>query len=76
MLPYCGDCSVAVGQLHLDACDQEECPRCFHQLLSCGCLWAEGRPEDQIEDREVAAARHAAEHERQRLLLMDETFGD
>lgn len=31
----CGDCSASKGQLHVFLCDQEECPSCHGQLLSC-----------------------------------------
>ncbi|MBI2893066.1 MAG: hypothetical protein HYY06_05905 [Deltaproteobacteria bacterium] len=34
----CHDCHVAVGERHHPGCDWEECPRCGHQLISCGCL--------------------------------------
>lgn len=34
----CHDCAVRVGQRHHPGCDWEECPRCGHQLISCGCL--------------------------------------
>ncbi len=40
----CKDCRVAVGGRHHPGCDWEECPRCGHQLISCGCL-------DDEEDR-------------------------
>src|SRR5258708_160615 len=33
----CHDCSVVKGQLHLDGCDVEECPKCRHCLLGCDC---------------------------------------
>jgi len=31
----CGDCEVVVGELHLDGCDIEVCPRCAGQYLCC-----------------------------------------
>jgi len=31
----CCDCLVEEGKLHLDDCDQEICPICKRQLLSC-----------------------------------------
>jgi hypothetical protein len=33
----CHDCLTKKGDLHCLGCDVEECPRCHHQLLSCGC---------------------------------------
>jgi len=33
----CHDCHAVKGQYHCDGCDMERCPRCFTQLLSCGC---------------------------------------
>jgi HEPN domain-containing protein len=55
----CGDCAVLPGQLHVENCDVEECPRCFWQLITCGCLWGEGPAESDLSSREVAAARRA-----------------
>jgi hypothetical protein len=37
----CHDCHAIKGQYHCDNCDMERCPRCFNQLLSCGCAWSD-----------------------------------
>lgn len=37
LAPYCGDCNVALGQVHHPGCDLEECPRCHGQAIGCGC---------------------------------------
>ncbi|GAB3253826.1 hypothetical protein [Arthrobacter pigmenti] len=36
-LDYCPDCATAIHEFHGPNCDQEECPRCGGQLLSCDC---------------------------------------
>jgi hypothetical protein len=33
----CHDCGVIEGELHLDGCDWERCPRCKGQNLGCPC---------------------------------------
>jgi len=33
----CGDCGVIVGEIHLDGCDLEVCPRCHGQFLGICC---------------------------------------
>lgn len=53
----CHDCGIVDGQLHVPNCDMETCPRCFGQLISCGCLWGEGLPDVELEAREVAFGR-------------------
>jgi len=34
----CGDCGVAHGEFHRPNCDQERCPKCHGQLISCDCV--------------------------------------
>ena len=33
----CPDCGCRPGFMHHPNCDQEDCPLCGHQLISCGC---------------------------------------
>src|SRR3954453_18490614 len=58
----CHDCAVRAGQLHVYNCDVEACPRCFGQLITCGCLWEEGPADDLLEPREVLIERYRREH--------------
>jgi hypothetical protein len=41
----CHDCGVVRGELHLEGCDLEACPRCGGQYLCCEC-----RRDDDYED--------------------------
>ena len=34
----CPDCNVAPGGRHHAGCDQEYCPKCGGQLISCDCF--------------------------------------
>ena len=34
----CPDCNVAPGGNHHPNCEQEQCPRCGGQLISCPCF--------------------------------------
>lgn len=38
---YCHDCLTPIGGTHHNGCDQESCPQCHNQLISCGCWMAE-----------------------------------
>jgi hypothetical protein len=42
----CHDCGVKVGGYHHPGCDDEECPNCHMQLISCGCLVRDDDDED------------------------------
>ena len=42
----CGDCNVTCDGNHHPGCDQERCPRCSGQLISCGCLDADEEDEE------------------------------
>ena len=62
----CHDCAVVRGQLHVPNCDVEACPRCFGQIISCGCLDDDGPSEATIEPLAMQVARYrqeAAAHE-------------
>ena len=37
MAPACTGCGAVRGEPHHQHCDQEECPRCGGQLVSCAC---------------------------------------
>jgi hypothetical protein len=34
----CPDCNIAPGGIHHLNCDQESCPKCGGQLISCDCF--------------------------------------
>jgi hypothetical protein len=38
----CPDCNVVPGGRHHQNCDQEHCPKCGGQLISCDCFDAQG----------------------------------
>jgi hypothetical protein len=35
--PICNGCGACRGEVHHVGCDQEECPKCRGQLVSCAC---------------------------------------
>ncbi len=45
----CHDCGVAIGGLHHEECDVEECPYCHGQRFSCDCR---GDFDDEEDDEE------------------------
>lgn len=60
----CHDCGIKKGQLHVPNCDVEACPRCFGQLITCGCLWDEGPPDSDLEPLDVLVQRYRQNIER------------
>ena len=36
-IDHCGDCNAGSGNIHHEGCDQERCPACGGQLISCRC---------------------------------------
>jgi hypothetical protein len=42
----CSDCGVEAGQLHVPGCEQERCPACQGQVISCECHYgrSHGQP--------------------------------
>jgi hypothetical protein len=43
----CPDCNVAPGGNHHANCEQEKCPKCGGQLISCACFDAESEEADE-----------------------------
>jgi hypothetical protein len=41
----CPDCNVVPGGIHHANCDQEYCPKCGGQLISCDCFDVPGEKE-------------------------------
>ena len=43
---HCDDCGVSLGKLHNPGCALAQCPRCWDQLVSCGCFYPDWRREN------------------------------
>lgn len=39
-IKYCHDCGVKEGEVHDYGCDNEICPFCGNQLISCRCIYS------------------------------------
>ena len=39
----CTDCGVEPRQLHVPGCEEEHCPACDGQVISCECLYGRNR---------------------------------
>lgn len=48
----CHDCGIKPGGFHHPGCDNERCPRCQGQLISCGCL-GDDEPESKTDQQIV-----------------------
>jgi hypothetical protein len=48
--PRCGDCGVERGGLHHLGCDQQRCPLCNGQMMTCGCRFDEDGPDEDDRD--------------------------
>ena len=49
----CHDCGVRRGELHLEGCDMETCPRCGHQYICCDCEREYEEDDFEVEDPTV-----------------------
>ena len=53
----CHDCGVIKGELHLDGCDWEHCPRCHGQYLGCPCHFEEEEYAEIVAQRKGSISR-------------------
>ena len=57
----CHDCGVEEGQIHHDGCDNERCPFCGMQLISCDCD-SELSGGDEVKWQAILAAKGRVPH--------------
>ena len=53
----CTDCGVLDGGVHHFGCVVEQCPRCNHQQLGCGCGWQHATLENEFGEWSAEAVR-------------------
>jgi len=58
----CGDCGCKPGEYHRERCDNEQCPRCGGQFISCGCT------DEQTPSKYYASAEAIGDTEEHRLV--------
>jgi hypothetical protein len=58
----CHDCGVIVGELHLDGCDAEICPRCAGQYLGDSCRTEQDYEAEEESFKYGSTVRPAADH--------------
>jgi hypothetical protein len=51
--PNCHDCGTPRNKLHHPGCDDERCPRCLHQAISCGCRWEGDEPDPDFDPSDL-----------------------